>query len=374
MNDRVLRDELEQLQTKRHGLEAELRVAHTADFLAKRASAMATLARARGELAEVERKFLQAREEENAIATQVEKLSVELRALEQRRLSAIPFVLLPVAFFLTGLVFSEGLPPQPFAFVAAMGLGLLFGPQLLRWAKPGATRERSVWSDVIGNYGIFPFLLAIFGVLPAATVAWKMQFESWTPDSDDQALFATYILQAPSVLSVVLAIRGRRKVQEEAGSGLELANVAAVMSLLALALISTIAWDPIAWDLLHRRTLERLAVDGQMLLSIPPLLLALWASRDTKARHWSLLGGSLVLAMICATFVLSILLKTHSDHALGDLIRMVAAVQAAAGSMMLGLDFARREETRLPTLRWLGVGAAAVSITAIFPVILVRSS
>jgi hypothetical protein len=328
----------------------------------------------RDELAELERKFLQAREEENAIARQVETMSVELRSLEQRRLSAIPFVLLPIAFFLTGMVFSEGLPPQPFAFVAALGLGLLFGPQLLRWAKPGAMRERSVVKDVMGNYGIFPFLLAIFGVLPAATVAWKLQFDGWTPYGDDQALFATYILQVPSVLSVVLAIRGRRKVQEEAGAGLELANVAAVMSLLALAMISTIAWQPIAWDLLHRRTLERLAVDGQMLLSIPPLLLALWASRDTRARHWSLLGGALVLAMICATFVLSILLKTHSDHALGDLIRVVAAVQAAAGSMMLGLDFARREETRLPTLRWLGVFAAVASVTTIFSVILRRGS
>lgn len=372
MSDRVLRDELEQLQTKRHGLEAELRVEHTAEFLAKRATAMATLARARGELAELERKFLQAREEENAIATQIEKMSAELRALEQRRLSAIPFVLLPIAFFLIGLVFSEGLPPEPFAFVATIGLGLLFGPQLLRWAKPGATRKRSVVKDVMDNYGIFPFLLAIFGLLPAATVAWNMQFNSWTPEGDDQALFVTYFLQVPSALSVVLAVRGRRKVQQAVGSGLELANVAAVMSLVALAMISTIAWEPIAWDLLHRRTIERLALDGQALLSIPPLLLALWASRDIKARHWSLLGASLGLALLCATFVLSILVTPHSDHLQGDLIRMVAAVQSAAGAMMLGLDFARREETRLPRLRWLGVIAAAVSIAAIFSVILKR--
>jgi hypothetical protein len=51
---------------------------------------------------------------------------------------------------------------------------------------------------------------------------------------------------------------------------------------------------------------------------------------------------------------------------------MVAAVQSAAGAMMLGLDFARREETRLPALRWLGVVAAALSLAASCAVIFQR--
>jgi hypothetical protein len=285
MSERVLRDELEQLQTQRQGLEAELRVEHTADFLARRTSAMATLARARGELAELERRFLQAREEENALAKQVDQLSAELRALEQRRLSAVPFLLLPLAFFLTGLVFSEGVPPQPLAFVAALGLGLLFGPQVLRWATPGATRERSVVSDVIDNYGMFPFVLAIFGLLAALTVAFALtQAHHWSAADEDGRQFAAYVLQVPAVLSAVLAIRGRRIVQTRGGSGLELANVAAGMSLLSLALISTMTWEPIAWDLVHRRTIERVAIDGSVFLSMPPLLIALWASRDAKAR------------------------------------------------------------------------------------------
>ena len=140
MNERTLRNQLEQLQTDGQALEAELVVDHGPLFLAARDQAHTKLRDVQGELRELDRKVSSAEAEESAARAQVEHMDAELRAVEQQQLSAVPFVLMPVMFAVTAFLLISGLPLAPAAFACAASLGFLFGPRVAKWVRPSTQR------------------------------------------------------------------------------------------------------------------------------------------------------------------------------------------------------------------------------------------
>lgn len=386
ISERALRDDLERLQVETRALEAELLAEHGPAFLERRERVTQELAATRSALADLERALLTATAEETATRARVDRLADELHALEQRRLSAVPFVLLPLAALGVWKALGPELPIGPTAFACALSLGYLFGPRVLDWARPGQRREplaptltRSFIDDVWRNHGLVALgLSGVAGLiaLVLGTGFWRaVQLSGgfrWARFEEEEHFLFSLPLQLIVVATVLLALRALRRVQERGGSGRRTAIAAVVLALGAL-LISAMTWGPDLLDQLtdYRKTLPlslRLydaAFSLSSFAALPPLGLALLAQWATQTRRVWLLLASTAFSILSLLATAALWAQPHlTSVPMRELAGVLNGLLFSGGALLLGLDFARSSQAPAPAWRWVGVAMAGVAMAA----------
>ena len=358
MSDRPLRDELEQLQVQARTLEAELLVEHPATFLAQREEATQRLGTIRSSLDELERALISTTTDERAARVEVERLAAELHTVEQRRLSVLPFVLLPATFALAGVLLYAGLPTAPAGFLSALGLGYLFGPRILDWAQPGRREplapnlKRGFVDEVARSQGPLALGLALVTTVVAAVCGTVIGVEL-NRGHGFMSPEAHFLLSVPveffGAVTVWIAMGARRRAVL-AGARKWMSLVAAGLGMFSLAAIA-LSWLPDGFKRLE---------DSAYPLTTLPLLLPLGLGvlvQDSpeKRRPWLLipaLGFTAISVWISQWVGLPITgLRTVAE--------MWLSFQLGVGGLVLAWEFARREKR---AWRWL---APAISLIAV---------
>lgn len=378
MSERVLRDELEHLQGHARGLEAELVVEHGPSFISQREAGASALASTRSALAGLEREALTAREEESAAKAQVDRLASELQSFEQQRLTALPVVLLPLAFGVVGLLLSNGLPYAPAAFGCALSLGLLFGRRLFDWAQPGRERQplapnliRSFLDGIWRNPGAGALLLSLlagFMSIPMAAAHWSAvknpDGPNWLFGTDDVHLLTSFPGQLVAVAAVLLALRGKRRAEALKSSGRRASLLAAGLGVLSLGAVASGWVSPLIEFVTTLVRFPKYVSVPTVFFSIsafallPALGLAWLTELAPSKRRPTFLPLSLAFSVLCGVVTASLRNSLPDATALAGLW---TAVQLGTGGLLLGWEFARREK---PWWRWTGVAAAAVGLAA----------
>lgn len=380
MNERALRDDLERLQVESRALEAELLMEHGPTFVERRTVATAQLGAARSALAALERASLTANSEASAARAQVERLADELHTLEQRRLSSVPFVLVPAVCGLAWVVLIRG-PDElllgAVAVACALSLGVLFGPRLVDWAQPGRSREplvpnltQSFVRDVWRNHGIVALGLSLGAGLMALLVGlvfWRevsMEGSPWWVrwDADEHFVLSlpVHLLGASGAL---LAMRARRRVQERGGTGRLTALFAAGLGV-GSVLIIAVTWLPELRQLgsTYRATLPlaRRLVEAGFALSSIALLLPLGVVMRAQAlaekqARWRL-GAAAAFAGCSLVTTAALWFEAPSLYPrLREGAALWLALQFGVAALLLTLGFKAR-------WRW---GALAVVVAAL---------